>query len=153
MNQPNNSHTSTNPVGRFMVAVGAIIQQSQTGKILLIQRAPELDWQPNQWEALYGRIDQSEGPEQGLRREVSEEVGITQLEINQVLTVWHMYRGLVAPENELIGITYAASTEQESIRLSDEHSQYRWVTPEEALEIVTIEGIKRDIRAFMVRTE
>jgi len=48
----NNQHTSENPVGRFMVASGAVIEMGTTGKILLIQRSSSLDWQPNEWELL-----------------------------------------------------------------------------------------------------
>lgn len=53
MQEPNNHSTKANPVGRFMVAVGAIIKLKGTEKILLIRRAKMQDWQPNEWEILY----------------------------------------------------------------------------------------------------
>ena len=58
--EPNNQSTKDNPVGRFMVAVGAIIQHRQTKKILLCQRSIDLDWHPGEWEIGYGRIAQFE---------------------------------------------------------------------------------------------
>lgn len=152
--QPNNQSTKENPVGRFMVASGAIIEQGSTGKILLIQRSSELDWNPSEWEILYGRIDQFEDTETGLRREVTEEVGIEDLEIIDVLSAWHIFRGSEEiAENELIGITYHCRTSQEEPKLSDEHQTYKWVTPEEALELVNVDGIKRDISKFINKTK
>ncbi len=150
--EPNNQSTNTNPVGRFMVAVGAIIQHAQTQRILIIRRADTLDWQPGEWETLYGRIDQHEDAEQGLRREISEEIGLKDVEIKNILTTWHIYRGSKKAENDLIGITYHATTDQDVITLSHEHSEYAWVTPEEALNKIAIEGIKRDVNAFINRS-
>lgn len=148
---PNNQSTATNPVGRFMVAAGAVIEHQQTGKILLVQRAATLDWHPNEWEVVYGRIDQHEDVETGLRRELREETGLVDLTVESLLTQWHIYRGPQAAENELIGLTFHATTRQSVINVSDEHQAYRWVTPEEALQLVTIPGILRDVRAFQAK--
>lgn len=146
--QPNNNSTAANPVGRFMVAAGAVIEQKNTGRILLVRRAATQDWQPNEWEITYGRIDQGEDVEQGLRREVREELGLTDVTIVQPMTCWHMFRGPEKPENELIGFTYYCTTKSEKPVLSHEHSEYRWVTVEEALQLVKVEGIKRDVLKY-----
>lgn len=149
ISQPNNQSTSQNPVGRFMVAAGAVIELVGTDQILIVRRAPELDWQPNEWEITYGRIDQGESVEQGLRREVREELGITDLTLVQPMTCWHIYRGPVAPENEVIGFTYFATTPSNTVSLSSEHSEFRWVKPEEALTTIKLEGIQRDIKKYL----
>lgn len=113
-----------------MVASGAVIEQDTTGKILLIQRSSTLDWHSNEWEIMYGRISQFEDTEAGLKREVSEETGITDLEIIDVLTVWHIFRGSEeVAENELIGVTYHCRTHQSEFKLSDEHQSYQWMYP------------------------
>lgn len=132
-----------------MVASGAVIEQAHTGKILLIQRAANLDWHPNEWEIIYGRIDQFEDTESGLRRELKEEVALTNVEIVDVLTVWHIFRGTEeTAENELIGVTYHCRTNQTEPVLSNEHQAFAWVTPDEALQLVKVDGIKRDIEKF-----
>ncbi len=144
----NNTSSKQNPVGQFMVAVGAIIVNSE-GKILLIKRSDDLDWQPGEWEIMYGRLAQHEDAQLGLVREASEELGI-KVQASRPLTCWHIYRGQERiTQNELIGITFLAYTVQAKVTLSDEHQEYRWVTPVEALELVKIEGIKRDINACM----
>lgn len=144
----NNANTEHNPVGRFMVAVGAVIVNPE-GKILLIKRSSTLDWHPGEWEIMYGRIAQHESPQSGLVREVSEELNIT-ITAGTPLTCWHIYRGHEEiAENELIGITFLATTNKLEIKLSDEHEDYRWVTPTQALELITVDGIRRDIQAYL----
>lgn len=143
-----NSNTTQNPVGRFMVAVGAVIA-NPVGKILLIKRSQKLDWHPGEWEIMYGRIAQHEDPKDGLARELKEELGISVV-VGRPLTCWHIYRGHEEiAENELVGITFLATTDQLEIKLSDEHEEYRWVVPSEALDLIKVKGIERDIKAYM----
>jgi len=149
MTDPDNHNSNENPVGRFMVAAGAIIELGTTGKILLAQRSKKLDWHPGEWEITYGRIAQFESPEEGLRREVKEELGLTDIEIGNVLRVWHIFRGSKKPENDLVGITYRCRTNNEMVTLSDEHEQYAWVTPEEAVSMIHIEGIRKDVELLL----
>lgn len=149
INQPNNQSTQQNPVGKFMVAVGAVIEHEKTGKILIIQRDFNQDWQSGEWEICYGRIDQFEDTTKGLRRELKEELGLAELQIGDVLSVWHIFRGPEKAENELIGITYHCTTTNEEIKLSHEHVAYRWIEPNEALELITVDGIRRDIFKFI----
>lgn len=144
----NNDSTTQNPVGRFMVAVGAVIS-NPGGQILLLKRSSKLDWQPGEWEIPYGRIAQFEDPQTGLIRETKEELGI-EIQAGKPLTVWHIFRGHEQTAyNELVGITFTATTNETSISISDEHDEYRWVTPAEALDLVKIDGIKRDIQAYI----
>lgn len=146
-----NNNNEQNPVGRFMVAVGAVITNID-GKILLIQRSSKLDWHPGEWEIMYGRLAQHEDPERGLSREVKEEIGIT-IAVGRPLRSWHIYRGHEdTAQNELIGITYLATTAASKITLSEEHQNYRWVTPTQALTLIEVEGIRRDIQAFIDQT-
>ncbi len=149
INQPHNQSTATNPVGRFMVAVGAVIENTKTGRILIIQRASSQDWRGGEWEIDYGRIDQHEDPIDGLKREIKEEVGLTDLTIKEVMRVWHLYRGPVSAENDLIGITYYCTTETDDVKLSDEHIAYEWTTPEMALQRIKVDGIREDIQRFI----
>lgn len=149
--QPNNNHTKDNPVGRFMVAVGVVIEQEQTGKILLLRRSDDQDWQGGEWEIDYGRLDQFEDPITGLKRELFEETGLQEIQVHSILSTWHIFRGPVKAENDLIGITYHCTTKSTAITLSHEHSAYQWIDAAEALKLVTVPGIRRDIQKFMAR--
>jgi len=135
-------------VGHFMVAVGAIIELENTDQILLLRRTD--NFHKNEWEVVYGRIDQGEDLETGLRREITEETGITQLNIIDCLSHWHMYRGEETPDKEIIGVTYVCRTNQPDLQISTEHSEYQWISVEEALGLVKVEGIKRNLEEYQV---
>jgi 8-oxo-dGTP pyrophosphatase MutT (NUDIX family) len=146
---PDNQSTAENPVGRFMVAAGAVIELNSTGKILLVRRSPDLDWHPGEWETCYGRLAQFEDAETGLKREVKEELGITDLHIIRVLRVWHLFRGSESADNECIGITYFCNTLNPDITLSAEHDTYLWIDPDAALGKINIPGIREDISRYI----
>jgi 8-oxo-dGTP pyrophosphatase MutT (NUDIX family) len=147
--EPNNDTSVDNPVGRFMVASGAVIELNTTGKILIVQRSRNLDWQPSEWEICYGRLDQFEDVETGLHREIFEELGIQEFEIIKPLRVWHIFRGSQKADNELIGITYHCRTKTQEIHISQEHMQYQWVNPQKALEMIQVSGIREDIQMYI----
>jgi len=134
--------------GKFMVAVGAMIEHAFSKKILLLRRAETADYLPGIWEDLMGRMKQFEEPEEALRREVREETGL-EIEILKPLTVYHDFRGARAAENEWVGITYWCKARSERVVISEEHTAYRWVSPREALELADYTGVRRDIQAFI----
>lgn len=136
------------PNGRFMVAVGAVIEHAPSGRVLLIKRSEAADYSGGIWEDVTGRVHQFEEPEDALRREVVEECGLA-VEIVKPISVFHLYRGERTADNELMGIVVWCWTESDVVRLSGEHSDCRWVTPHEALEVVEHPGIRGDFEAFV----
>src|ERR1041385_7859600 len=62
--------------GRFLVAVGAMIEHAQTRRVLLMKRSEHVTFLPGVWEDIGGRLKQFEEPEDALRREVWEETGL-----------------------------------------------------------------------------
>ena len=123
-------------VGRFLGMVGALIWCPSQHKYLIIKRSSEKDFASNVWECGTGRIDQGESYTQALRREVREELGVEIL-VDFIIGTAHFYRGTKIPENEMIGVFYFCTLEDSGkIQLSWEHSTFRWVTPEEAEEVL-----------------
>ena len=134
-------------IGRFMVGVGAAIEHAESGKVLVIKRAG--DHHKGAWEIVYGRLDQHEDFETGLRREVAEETGITDLEIVDHISVWHTYRGKQQmAELEVLGTTFACRTTTTEVTLSEEHSAYEWVAPEELKKYKTVDEIAREFGKY-----
>lgn len=113
-----------------MVAVRTIIENINTGKVLLVQN-PKVGG--GKWRMVSGRMKQGEEIENAIRREVEEETGITELEIVKLMSVWHGYRGEKTPENELISITYWCRTSEESVQIGEEHIQQKWIDKGEVL--------------------
>ena len=136
--------------GRFLVAVGAIIEHAESGLILLLKRSQNVAFLPGVWEDIGGRLKQFEEPEDALRREVREESGL-EIEIIRPINIFHLFHGERTADNEMIIITYWCSSHCEHVVLSHEHSDYRWLPPREALGLAEHEGVRSDLEAFRVQ--
>ena len=122
--------------GRFTAMVGMLVWHRTEGRYLLLRRSPTRDHAPGQWESGSGRLEQGEGFIQALRRESREELGLD-VRIECLLGTAHFYRGETAPGDETVGVTFGCSVDDPSgLELSDEHSEHRWVTAEEASRIL-----------------
>ena len=119
--------------GRFIAMVGMLVWHRAEGRYLLLRRSPTKDYAPCQWESGSGRLEQGEGFIDALQRESREELGLD-VRVECLLGVTHFYRGEPVPENEMVGVTFGCSVGDASdLALSDEHSEHRWVTAEEAV--------------------
>lgn len=119
-------------IGRFYGMVGALLRHPVDGKYLLLRRSGDKDFASGAWECVTGRVDQGEGFTQAVRREVREELGV-EVQIDYVVGTAHFFRGEERPETEIIGVQYCCTFEEpDSIRVSAEHSEHRWVSAAEA---------------------
>jgi 8-oxo-dGTP pyrophosphatase MutT (NUDIX family) len=124
-------------VGRFLGLVGALIWSPKLHKYLILKRSQDKDFESGVWECGTGRVDQGENFSQALRREMWEELGVD-IQIEFIIGTTHFYRGEKIPANEMIGIFYYCSIDDpEKIKVSWEHSEYRWVTYEDAKALLT----------------
>lgn len=130
------------------MAMGALILNPDNNKILLIKRSLKKDYAGGIWEYPMGRINQFEEPEDGLRREIYEEVAI-KVDLIKPLSVFHIFRGEKIAENELIGVIYYARAKSIDVKLSEEHTEFKWVEPIEALELLPNDSMKKDIKALI----
>ena len=124
-------------IGRFYAGIAAVIWSPETRKYLLLRRSEQKDYAGGAWECVTGRVDQGEGFEDALHREVCEELGVD-AQVQYILGTTHFYRGAPSPENELVGVIYLCSLpDPNSIHISSEHSEYRWLSAEQALDLLT----------------
>jgi 8-oxo-dGTP pyrophosphatase MutT (NUDIX family) len=123
--------------GRFYAYIAALLWFPPNNTYLLLKRSEDKDFASGVWECVTGRVGQGESFEDALRREVHEELGI-EVQIEFIIGTTHFYRGDERPENELIGVAYCCFIDNpEAINISAEHSEYRWVTPEEAYDLLS----------------
>jgi len=118
-------------VGHFLVGIAALIFDPRAEKYLLLKRSDSKDVGAGHWECPTGRVDQGEGIEDALVREVLEEL---QVEVRPqfIIGTTHFYRGEPVPENELVGLIYACTiSNPDEVRIGEEHSEARWMTWEE----------------------
>ena len=105
------------------VAVKAVIK-NQDDKYLIVREG-------ERWQAVGGRLEKGEKLEDGLRREASEETGITDLVVDKVI---HVDEWFAKPEGELkhiVALFFLCETKTNEVVLSDEHQEYAWTTAEE----------------------
>lgn len=123
-------------VGRFLGGIMALVRELENGRYLLLQRASSKDVGAGTWECVTGRVDQGEGFEEALYREVTEEIGIRP-QIEFILGTTHFYRGPASPETELLGVAYACTIPSASaIQLSQEHDAHHWLTATELVQFL-----------------
>jgi 8-oxo-dGTP diphosphatase len=129
--------TDNEPViGRFLGGVGGLVVNPEDDSYLLLKRAQTKDFAPGAWECVTGRVDQGEGFDEALVREVREEIGAEAVPF-YILGTTHFYRGTAVPENELIGIIYLCTiADPAAITISQEHDEFRWLTGPQALEML-----------------
>jgi 8-oxo-dGTP diphosphatase len=124
-------------IGRFYAGIAALIWSPETERYLLLRRSEHKDFARGAWECVTGRVDQGESFEDALQREVHEELGV-KVQLEYMLGTTHFYRGDPKPENELVGVIYLCSLpDPSSIRISSEHSEYRWLYADQALQLLT----------------
>jgi len=124
------------PIGRFFAGVGALLRRPSDGRYLVLKRSEAKDAGAGTWECISGRVDQGEGFTEAVHREVGEELGL-QVQIDLIVGTEHFYRGEVKPENELLLVQFCCSVQEPAeIQLSWEHSEYRWVTAQEAEDLL-----------------
>ena len=119
-------------IGKFLGGVGALIYNPTDNTYLMLQRSNTKDVGAGNWECVTGRVDQGEGFEQAVLREVTEEIGV-EIQLDILVGTTHFYRGQAIPENELIGVFYSGRLKNPTspIHISHEHSQFRWMTPQQ----------------------
>ncbi|OGN98890.1 MAG: hypothetical protein A2Z71_07725 [Chloroflexi bacterium RBG_13_50_21] len=124
-------------IGRFYAGIAALIWSPKTKQYLLLRRSAQKDFAPGAWECVTGRVDQGEGFEDALRREVREELGVD-VQIEHILGTTHFYRGDPAFENELVGVIYLCSlSNPSSIHIGPEHSEFRWLSAQQSLDLLS----------------
>lgn len=124
-------------IGRFYGGIGAVIWSPEKQRYLLLRRAASKDFAAGVWECVTGRVDQGEGFEDAVHREVREELSVA-VRILCILGTTHFYRGAPTPDNELIGVVYLCAVDDaDAVHISAEHDALRWVTAQEAGTLLT----------------
>lgn len=123
-------------------SVGCIIEND--GKIVLLMKG----WGKSgirRWSIPGGKLKQGENPEEALIREIREETGI---ELSNFEKVKVFNVRLLLPDNrrDFVYHLFKANIGKDiKVKLSDEHEDYKWVTPEQALKMDLQPGIEECI--------
>ena len=112
-----------------VVDVYVIRPLAEGWKVLAVQRAKDTRC-PGAWEAIHGRLDAHESPQDGAVREVREETGLDVVRLYNV-TVQPFYLHMFGAVQ--LAIVFAAFVDEPAeVTLGHEHQQHEWLSPHEA---------------------
>jgi 8-oxo-dGTP diphosphatase len=116
---------------QFYVGIHGVI--ANRGRMLVLRRAPAMNYSPGSWDLPGGHIALGESFEDCLRREVKEETGLD-IAIEQLLGLHSM---VSEPYLQALYSCRLAVFQKVVLR-QDEHVEHRWVAPAElaSLELI-----------------
>lgn len=121
-----------------------VLLKNPDGKYLLIRRATDKYQEvQHKWDIPGGRIDPGTSLSENLAREVMEETGLTMTSEPKIVGAQDIFS--TEQGRHIVRITYTGTAEGEP-KLSDEHTEYRWVT---FVELKSLDHLDRFLRALI----
>jgi len=100
----------------------------QGDKFLLLKRSDDAKIYPGIWQMITGTIESHEHTKDTLLRELEEETGLKPVKIYSIPRVNTFY--LAVSDKICMSPVFLAIVETDEIRISEEHSEYKWATYE-----------------------
>lgn len=120
-----------NPEIKQRIALKAVIVNDE-GKVLLLREANTYEEGTNigRYHMPGGRLEPGEAWEDGLRREVMEEAGLT-VEIGRPVYVGEWRPVIKGVQNQIVAIFLSCRPLSTDVKLSEEHDDYVWAAQDE----------------------
>ncbi len=133
--------------GSYHITVKAVLIFN--GTFLLVKRSNrEGKAVQNLWELPGGGVDIGEAPRDAILREICEEIGVVPFDLRPSV-VWHVKR----KDGEIVGITYTCRVSSPVIKLSEEHIDYAWVSPDDIEDYNLIGNLRDDLEKVFKQFE
>lgn len=132
-------------IDNFQVSVLAMIVNDRN-QVLMAKRSLLVAHNAGKWECISGRISAGELPVEALKREVAEEAGPDfKIKIIEPYYTFHLLRD---DGYEVIGISFYCKYIGGIIHLNEEHTDYRWASIDQAVNLTPTPGLKKELRYF-----
>lgn len=103
-----------------------VFLKNPEGKYLVIRRSPEKYPETQKWDIPGGRIDAGTTLMENLAREVREETGLMFTGTPRLIAAQDI---LKVAGRHVVRLTYVGDAAEGEPILSEEHTEYQWVTP------------------------
>lgn len=118
-------------------------ERNEKLEFLLLKRSPE-QYYPNIWQMVSGKIKENETAFNAALREIKEETDLNPEKFWVAPTVNSFYE----PDKDCICLlpVFAAKVKYDSkILLSKEHTEYKWLKPEDAKQLLAWDGQRKSV--------
>jgi len=122
------------------VTVKGIIHSG--GKILLLQDGK------GKWELPGGKIVFGEDPKITLARELSEELGLEDVEVENIIDAWSFCVDAKDEKYQFIVLIYECLTHKSDFNLSGEHIKLEWISFEDIPKLNMQDGYKNSLAIY-----
>lgn len=114
-----------------------IVNPKESNKFLATRRSLQDKNRPGCWDLPGGNVGFGEKHDKALQREVKEEVHLSITDLKPVHVITNFEKDIY-----YLFIGYRAKTSEDTVILSNEHIEYKWVTKEEFLQLESADFLK-----------
>ncbi len=121
--------------------------KSKSYKHLLLKRSPRNLLYPNVWQVITGTIEESETAVETALRELNEETGLNVFDfwnLPYITQYYNVYNNSIGLSPCFGGLVRSDS----NVVLSEEHSEFKWCSFEEAMELIPLPTHKSALDIF-----
>lgn len=95
-----------------------------------------------------GRMDFGESVKQTFEREIKEELGFEKIKMGNLINMWLFTNIRENTNYHFILFDFEFFTDESEIKLSSEHTEYKWIGVKELDEVEIREGHKESIKKY-----
>jgi len=131
------------PIKSFSIAAYICRIDNGGAQFLIIKR--QTSYLPDSWQMVSGRIERGERAWEAALREIKEETGLIPDRLysaNDVEVFYEVNQNCI----NLVPVFVGFIDSGQSVTLSPEHSEYKWVSPDEAAKLLSFEHQTQTMR-------
>lgn len=102
----------------------------------------------DKWELPGGRMDFGENVEQTFKREIREELGFKKIEMRSLINTWSFTNIRKNTNYHFTIFDFEFFTDESKIKISNEHTEYKWIGIKELDKFKMREGYKESLRKY-----